>query len=462
MLKEWVSGDHITLVANPNYSGPNMPVSPTVILKWAAKRPQRLRSCRPAPPTASTTSRRTTSTTVKADPTLQQLDRPAFTVLYLGFNVDDAPWNNEKVRQAIAIGIDRKRIVDNFYPAGSSVADYFTPCSVPGGCEGNKWPATDTAKAKQLLQAANFDFTKTYDLYFRPKVRSTWRTRPAWPRTSRPSSRAWGSRSPFTRRTTRSTSPTRTSASTRSSCSAGAATIRDMTDWVDYHFGVGASKRFGTKFTDITDLLSKAASTVDSAARLALYTQANNLIQQHVPMIPLYHAGSALVARADTTGLLPSPLAMEAFWTVKPGDRTQFVFQQNAETSGPLLRRRERRRLAAQLLQHLRPALPVQARQHGSGPRPCREVRAQCGRNGLDVHPPSGRQVRRRGVARRQRRRRDLRRPVGQEEPQPRRQRRHVRLLRLALGRVPEPDQRANSVDLKGAPRSRRPFVFPN
>jgi peptide/nickel transport system substrate-binding protein len=40
------------------------------------------------------------------------------------------------------------------------------------------------------------------------------------------------------------------------------------------------------------------------------------------------------VARADVTGLLASPLAMEAFWTVKPGDRAQFVFQQNAETSG--------------------------------------------------------------------------------------------------------------------------------
>ena len=26
------------------------------------------------------------------------------------------PWNNEKVRQAIAMGINRQQIVDNFYP----------------------------------------------------------------------------------------------------------------------------------------------------------------------------------------------------------------------------------------------------------------------------------------------------------------------------------------------------------
>ena len=47
MLKEWVSGDHLTFVANPNYTGANKPVSPTVIVKWsdtAAKRLQELQA----------------------------------------------------------------------------------------------------------------------------------------------------------------------------------------------------------------------------------------------------------------------------------------------------------------------------------------------------------------------------------------------------------------------------------
>ena len=57
-------------------------------------------------------------------------------IFYLGFNNTFKPWDNEKVRQAIAMGIDRKRIVDNFYPAGSEVADYFTPCAIPNGCVG--------------------------------------------------------------------------------------------------------------------------------------------------------------------------------------------------------------------------------------------------------------------------------------------------------------------------------------
>ena len=38
--------------------------------------------------------------------------------MYFGFNNTYAPFDNEKVRQAIALGIDRQRIVDNFYPPG--------------------------------------------------------------------------------------------------------------------------------------------------------------------------------------------------------------------------------------------------------------------------------------------------------------------------------------------------------
>ena len=76
------------------------------------------------------------------------------------------PFDNEKVRQAIAMGIDRQRIVDNFYPAGSSVAEYFTPCTLPNGCVGDPWYKFDVDAAKALLAEAGypngFDTTITY------------------------------------------------------------------------------------------------------------------------------------------------------------------------------------------------------------------------------------------------------------------------------------------------------------
>ena len=72
---------------------------------------------------------------------------------YLGMNNTYKPWDNEKVRQAIAMGIDRQRIVDNFYPPGSVVAKYFTPCPplVPFACEGDDGTTFDPTAAKALL-----------------------------------------------------------------------------------------------------------------------------------------------------------------------------------------------------------------------------------------------------------------------------------------------------------------------
>ena len=334
MLKEWVSGDHLTFVANPNYTGPNKPVSPTVIVKWSDTAAKRLQELQAGTADVMDNVAPDDDKTVKADSTLQLVPRPAFTILYLGFNVDDPPWNNEQVRQAIAIGIDRQRLVDTFEGAGSTVADHFAACTVPGGCEGPAWPATDTAKAKQMLQAANFDFSKTYDLSFRPKVRQY---------VANPPGVAQDLQAQFANLGIKINLHQEDNAQYLTNSDKGQYPLFllgwtgdyfDMTDWADYHFGVGSGPRFGTHFKDITDVLSKAATTVDPTARLALYGQFNTLLAQHVPAIPLYHAGSALAARADTTGVVPSPIGMEAWWTIKPGDRNQVVFEQNAETSG--------------------------------------------------------------------------------------------------------------------------------
>ena len=90
--------------------------------------------------------------TVKSDGNLQLVERPALNVFYVGFNVDNPPFDNEKVRQAIGYAIDKQRIVDNFYPKGSTVATQFLPAAIPGYAKGFTDFTYDQAKAKELLQ----------------------------------------------------------------------------------------------------------------------------------------------------------------------------------------------------------------------------------------------------------------------------------------------------------------------
>src|SRR5215216_3136260 len=95
--------------------------------------------------------------TVKNDGNLQLVERPALNVFYVGFNVDDPPFDNEKVRQAVGYAIDKQRIVDNFYPkAGSIAATQFLPPEILGHTEGFTDFTYDPTKAKQLLTEAGF------------------------------------------------------------------------------------------------------------------------------------------------------------------------------------------------------------------------------------------------------------------------------------------------------------------
>ena len=88
---------------------------------------------------------------IEADPALAVLPREGINIFYLGMNNTYEPFSNEKVRQAIAMGIDKQRILDSFYSEGSSVADFFTPCSIPFACEGEPFASFDAEGAKALL-----------------------------------------------------------------------------------------------------------------------------------------------------------------------------------------------------------------------------------------------------------------------------------------------------------------------
>ena len=47
-----------------------------------------------------------------------------------------APFDDERVRRAIALGIDRRPIVERFFPPGLEVASHYSPCTIPNGCAG--------------------------------------------------------------------------------------------------------------------------------------------------------------------------------------------------------------------------------------------------------------------------------------------------------------------------------------
>jgi peptide/nickel transport system substrate-binding protein len=334
-LKEWIAEQEIQLETFAEYWG-DPPMTPNAIVQWSTEAAQRLTELTSGTVDGIDNPGSDDFETIEANPDLALYPRTALNIFYVGFNNKFAPFDNEAVRQAIAKGIDRQQIVDDFYPAGSQVASHFTPCEIPGGCGGQAWYEFDVAAAKSELTAAGFDFTKSYPIHLRDVVRGYL-----------PEPRVVAQELQTQLRDNLGITTTidvRDENTYLQEASRGelqglhllgwGADYPDVTNFLDVHFGVGASDQFGTKFPDITGPLQQGAATAVQSERDALYTQANDAIRTHVPMIPIAHGGSGTAFRADVTGAHSSPLGNEALFAMKAGDRQQLVWLQNGEPGG--------------------------------------------------------------------------------------------------------------------------------
>jgi len=340
MVDSWVRGDQLVLKANPNYWGENKGAE-TLVFKWSAESAQRLLELQSGTVDGIDNVGPDDFATVEGDSNLALLNRPALNIMYIGFNNNPQvegfdntknPLANEKVRQAIAQGIDRQRIVDNFYPAGSEVASHFTPCSIPNACVGDEWYAFDATAAKALLAEAGYPDGFETVLNYRDVVRGYLPD---------PNIVAQDLQAQLKENLNITLKiEVMESGAFLAAADAGqlegiymlgwGADYPDQTNFLGYHFGAGASKQFGDKFEDITSALESGAQLASDADRKPFYTTANDAIRTHVPMIPVAHGGSAVAFQAAVTGAHASPLGNESFAEMNNGTDS-FVWMQNAE-----------------------------------------------------------------------------------------------------------------------------------
>jgi ABC-type transport system substrate-binding protein len=330
-VAEWKRGDQLILKANDGYWGEKAKAK-TVVFRWQSESAQRLLELQSGTVDGIDNPGPDDFAVIQGDTNLQLIERPALNVMYLGMNNVFPPFDNEQVRQAVAMSLDRERIIKNFYPAGSEVATHFTPCSIPGGCAGPAWYGFDPAKGKELLAAAGFPDGFKTKLSYRDVVRGYL---------PQPGVVAQDIQAQLKENLNIDVEiVVMESGAFLDAADSGqleglhllgwGADYPDQTNFLDYHFGAGASKQFGSKFDDLTAALKEAASLAEDSAREPLYAKANELIKQHVPMIPVAHGGSAVAFKASATGAHASPLGNEAMSVVSTGADT-LVWMQNAE-----------------------------------------------------------------------------------------------------------------------------------
>jgi ABC-type transport system substrate-binding protein len=257
----------------------------------------------------------------------------------LGINNTQSPFENQQVRQALAMGIDRQRVVDAAFPQGYQLAEFFTPCVIPHGCVGEPWYTFDPQRARQLLSEAGFPDGFETELAYREIVRGFL---------PRPDLAAKEIQAQLRENLNISArlNPMEPDAFLEAVDTGSlpglhllgwGADYPDVSNFLDSHFSQGASAQFGSKFDDLTGALEQGAAEAGDEARRPFYEAANNAIREHVPLIPIAHGGWAspnglAVAYAkDVEGAHASPLGLEDFSLMHAPGHDRFVWMQAAE-----------------------------------------------------------------------------------------------------------------------------------
>lgn len=331
MLDTWNRGDSIVFKRFDDYWGDKANTE-TLVFRWAAEGAARKLELESGTVDGIDNPSPDDFDAIAANSDLQLIERPALNIFYFAMTNTFKPFDDVRVRQAIAMGIDRQRIVDNFYPAGSEVASHFTPCSIPNGCVGDDWYAFDPAKGKALLAEAGYPDGFETKIYYRDVVRGYLPE----PGTVAQDLQAQllenlGIKAEVVVMESGAFIDESTSGRLDGFYLLGwGADYPHITNFLDFHFG-SANPQFGTPFEQIYVPLEKAAQIADPKAAESLYIEANNAIRELVPMVPIAHGGSGTAYRADVVGAHASPLGNEYFAVMKPGERNTFVWMQNAE-----------------------------------------------------------------------------------------------------------------------------------
>ena len=260
--------------------------------------------------------------TIEGDDTLKVLERPAFNVAYVTINHAQKPMDNPLVRQAVAHGLDREAVVENFYGGRAVVAKEFMPPEVVGYADDVKEYPYDPERAKQLLRQAGLTLPVKIDFWYPSDV-----SRPYMPDPKRNFEGFRRSLEQSGFEVTPHTAPWDPDYLGR--VDEGTAGHLNLIGWTgdfadaDNFIGVffqSFSPQWGFRNQEIFDILDRAEAEADEAERERLYQEANRMIMEFLPGVPYAHSEPALGFRADVQGYVPSPTTNEEFASVSFGE----------------------------------------------------------------------------------------------------------------------------------------------
>lgn len=314
-FKEWKRNDTITLEKNADYWA-GAPKLEKVIFRVIPDNSARLTALKTGEIDLMDGVNPSDVSQVESDESLQVLLRPGMNVGYFGFNTEVEPFTDPKVRQALSHAVDKQAIIDAFFAGNADVAVNPMPSFMPGYNDEIEGYEFDPEKAKALLAEAGYPDGFKMELWT------------------------------FTNPRDYMPEPQKIAESIQAQFLEVGVEVEIVTyDWTTFLDKVakGEAQSFlagwigdngdadnflyvlldqdsinGNNYSryanqELHDILIQAQSETNEEERNELYKQAQVIIHEEAPWIPLAHARAALAANSNLKGFVPHPTGVDKF-----------------------------------------------------------------------------------------------------------------------------------------------------
>ncbi|QGM81130.1 ABC transporter substrate-binding protein [Otariodibacter oris] len=254
------------------------------------------------------------------DPNINVMTKPGLNIGYLSFNVQKAPFDNTKVRQALSYAVNKQAIVDAVYQGSGQVAKNPIPPTMWSYNDDIQDYDYDPEKAKALLKEAGFENGFDTEIWAMPV------SRPYNPNARRMAeliqqdwanvgvnskivSYEWGE---YLKRMRAGEHAVGMMGWTGDN--------GDPDNFLNTLLSCAAMEQ-GSNYAKFcyqpfNELVSEAAQKVDKEKRTELYKQAQVVFHEQAPWINIAHSTTYFPVRKEVKGYVVSPFSLHDFYSV--------------------------------------------------------------------------------------------------------------------------------------------------
>jgi peptide/nickel transport system substrate-binding protein len=318
-FKEWVVGDHVTIVKNPDYwNKDGVAHLDAVTFRKIAETAAVLNALQAGDIDLATVFNPVDIPIVQGDSSLQVIPRgESCNLFHLSMNQKHKPFDNLKIRQAVAYAVNKQNLVDTFYGGdeNGAVAKTWLPPTA-AGFKDVGLPEYDPEKAKSLIQESGVpEADLTFEFWYPSEVFRPYMPDPKGIFQSiqtdleavgfhpTPKTKAWNTGTP-TYLNDESTGKYPIWLIGWTCDWAGADNFLDTAFF--YYSGGKPNPEYAYKNDELNALMKQAESAPSEAEANTLWEQAQDKILADMPTVPLVNSKPPAGAKAYVKGFVGS------------------------------------------------------------------------------------------------------------------------------------------------------------